>query len=145
MTEQPVETEQQFLGNELRVHPEFPSAVALLDCTGGQLCTARKHLDGCYAPAFQAEAEKLVQPRQNYVPNAHRFRPAPAPKFELPDEPREYRDTNLHLEAETHAGHAVRSLENGELDAGIAWLQSALAFAQNARYSRDNNVEAGAQ
>lgn len=48
----------------------------------------------------------------------------------------------LHAEAEAHAVHGVKALENGELDAGIAWLQSALAFALNARHLRD--VEASA-
>lgn len=65
-------------------------------------------------------------PLQHYSPNAHRV------PYELAAEAGA---TNLHLEAEVHAGHAVRSLENGELDAGIAWLQSALAFAQNARHA----------
>lgn len=102
MTEQPVETEQQFLGNEAVF--EF-----------GALPSA---------------------PLQHYSPNAHRI-------------PIEYAQeagaTNLELEAEVHAGHAVRSLENGELDAGIAWLQSSLAFAQNARYSRDLSRTGDAQ
>jgi ABC-type Fe3+ transport system substrate-binding protein len=56
--------------------------------------------------------------------------------------------TDLPLEAEVHATHAVKALENGELDAGIAWLQSALAFAQNARHARENDpirIVTGAQ
>jgi hypothetical protein len=105
MTEQPVETEQQFLGN-------VPSVFEF----------------GALPPA----------PLQHYSPNAHRI-PVQYDKAE------EAGTTNLPLEAEVHAGHAVRSLENGELDAGIAWLQSALAFAQNARHSREFGIlEAGA-
>lgn len=53
--------------------------------------------------------------------------------------PEEESRTNLPLEAEVHASHAVNALENGELDAGIAWLQSALAFAQNARHTREHS------
>lgn len=56
-------------------------------------------------------------------------------KPELP-EPR----TNLQLEAEVHATHAAKALEHGELDAGIAWLQSALAFAQNARHANETEA-----
>ena len=116
MTEQPVETEQQFLGNETtrpqsRVESEFLSGVG------------EKYAD-------------MIQPRQSYVPNAHRYR-FQMPELTPPPAPAPARETNLELEAEVHAGHAVRSLEDGELDAGIAWLQSALAFAQNARHSRE--------
>lgn len=49
------------------------------------------------------------------------------------EEPR----TNILLEAETAATHALKALENGELHAGIAFLQSSLAFALNARHERD--------
>lgn len=41
----------------------------------------------------------------------------------------------LDLQAEIAAGHAVAALSSGELDEGIAWLQSALAFAQNHRHA----------
>lgn len=141
MTEQPVETEQQFLGNELRVNPHTPSAIAVLDCTGGKLCEATQHLEGCYAPDFQARAAAMAGPRQHYIPNAHRYRfSVPAAEVEA----QEKGPTNLELEAEVHAGHAVRSLENGELDAGIAWLQSALAFAQNARHALEISPAGGA-
>jgi ABC-type Fe3+ transport system substrate-binding protein len=44
--------------------------------------------------------------------------------------------TDLLEEAQVSAGHGIKSIEKGELDAGIAWLQSALAFAQNARHAR---------
>jgi hypothetical protein len=107
MTEQPVEHEQQFLGN-----PVPPAA-------------------------------KL----QAYLPNGHRLPIKPhAVKVDLTvyEGEGELGDlaagrTDLLLEAEVHANHAVKSLENGTegLDAGIAWLQSALAFALNARHGRD--------
>lgn len=45
--------------------------------------------------------------------------------------------TDLLMEAEVSAQHGVKSLELGELDAGIAWLQSALAFALNARHASE--------
>jgi hypothetical protein len=116
MTEQPVETEQQFLGNE-----------------------TTRPMSGVEAEILSGVGEKyadLIQPRQNYAPNAHRFRYPPAAQ-EDPAKAQITGVTDLQIEAETHAGHAVRSLENGELDAGIAWLQSALAFAQNARHTRE--------
>ena len=102
MTEQPVETEQQFLGNE---------------------------------PLTAVFGTLPPPPLQHYSPNAHRI------PYELAAEAGA---TNLHLEAEVHAGHAVRSLESGELDAGIAWLQSALAFAQNARHALEMSPAGGA-
>lgn len=87
-----------------------------------------------------------VAPKQAYLPNGHRL-PLPRPhavKVDLSEyigEP-EVADlaagrTDLLLEAEVHANHAVRALENGAegLDAAIAWLQSALAFAQNYRHA----------
>lgn len=93
--------------------------------------------------------DSMVLPRrQAYLPNGHRlplpeFRPAKvdltvyAGEGELGD--LAAGRTDLLLEAEVHANHAVKSLENGTegLDAGIAWLQSALAFALNARHGRD--------
>jgi ABC-type Fe3+ transport system substrate-binding protein len=114
MTEQPVEHEQQFLGN-----PVPPAA-------------------------------KL----QAYLPNGHRI-PLPKPSAIVAMDMAEADGedelaylaagrTDLLLEAEVHAGHAVRSLENGGLDAGIAWLQSALAFALNARHGRDFTTAGGA-
>jgi hypothetical protein len=42
------------------------------------------------------------------------------------------------LTAEQHAHSAVLSLSCGELDEGIAWLQSALAFAQNHRHAEEH-------
>jgi hypothetical protein len=74
--------------------------------------------------------EQPIQPRteQEFLGNTRR----PEDGSEFP-EPR----TDLLMEAEVSAQHGVKSLENGELDAGIAWLQSALAFAQNARHARE--------
>lgn len=72
--------------------------------------------------------EQPIEPptEQDWLGNIRR--PKSADDF---PEPR----TNLLLEAEVSAQHGVKSLENGELDAGIAWLQSALAFALNARHA----------
>ena len=41
----------------------------------------------------------------------------------------------LDHQAQIAAGHAAEALSSGELDEGIAWLQSALAFAQNHRHA----------
>jgi hypothetical protein len=46
--------------------------------------------------------------------------------------------TRLLLEAEFQANEATTALSNGELDLGIAFLQSALAFAQNHRHATRN-------
>jgi hypothetical protein len=56
---------------------------------------------------------------------------SPAPLVSLPEP-----STDLLEEAQVSATHGIQSIEKGELDAGIAWLQSALAFAQNARHAR---------
>jgi hypothetical protein len=41
----------------------------------------------------------------------------------------------LDEQAQIAAGHAAEALSSGELDEGIAWLQTALAFAQNHRHA----------
>ena len=45
----------------------------------------------------------------------------------------------LHEQAEGHARQALFQLENGELNAGIAWLQAALAFALNGRHAAETS------
>jgi hypothetical protein len=130
MTEQPVETEQQFLGNASYVAPRI----------------------------VQPPAQAVI-PLQHYAPNAHRLRVSPLAALARQDIQEAIAeraaahtsvptaaDTNLQRKvegartpldhtAEIHAGNAVHSLQNGELDEGIAWLQSALAFALNHRHS----------
>jgi hypothetical protein len=108
MTEQPVETEQEFLGNAPRQAylpnghrlpmPPF-SSLSLLDASEA----AREELEAATAP----------------LPAGARLAP---------------RDRML-LEAEQHAINGTHSLSSGELDEGIAWLQSALAFALNYRHA----------
>lgn len=123
MTKQPEQprSEQEWLGNPPRLED------AILKTVLGQPLneSQRTVLD---------EAMNHLSPtkrRRPWIAEEHFFsyRP-PAPR------------KGLHEEAEAHAVHGVKALENGELDAGIAWLQSALAFAQNARHLRD--VEASA-
>jgi hypothetical protein len=130
MTEQPVETEQQFLGNASYIAPRIvqPPAKAVI----GQMDVG--------AVEFVALPEI---PLQHYAPDAHRV---PYQPFNIKDDDLSAADANfqrkvegqripLDLQAELHAGNAVQSLQNGELDEGIAWLQSALAFAQNHRHT----------
>lgn len=119
MTEQPVETEQQFLGNA-------PHGI-----------TARfaASLGACTPPAPQA-----------YLPNGHRIRPdlpvtvaatedLPVHVYQDKDQPLPGSDRmDLMLQSETFAHSAVLALSCGELDEAIAWLQSSLAFAQNHRH-----------
>lgn len=139
MTEQPVETEQQFLGNASYIAPRIVQPAAVEDIA------AADH--GALPPA----------PLQHYVPNAHRGRFSPLrdkakrdiqaafkeraildelaaaslPAEDLTIAPK----TDLLLEAEVHTTHALAMLQNNELDAGIAWLQSALAMALNQRHT----------
>lgn len=111
MTEQPVETEQEFLGNV----PRKPC--------GGQL------------PAYVPGAHRM--PRFNAIVHLDM---AEAVAEELAAGARPLPGTpgaDLMLTAEQHAHSAVMSLSCGELDEGIAWLQSALAFAQNHRHAEE--------
>ncbi|AZS11737.1 hypothetical protein HOU96_gp39 [Arthrobacter phage Maja] len=115
MTEQPVEHEQQFLGNPVppatplqaylpnghRLPLAKPSAIAQLDIAEA----AREEL-------AKAAAATSYGPYSSIAP----------------------RD-RLLLEAEQHAADGVAALSNGELDEGIAWLQAALAFAKNYRHA----------
>lgn len=73
-----------------------------------------------------------VQTEQQFLGNAD-----PLGRNELPAPAHAVIDikdpVDLQLQAEIHAGNALHQLQNGYLDAGIAWLQSALAFALNGR------------
>ncbi|QYC54963.1 hypothetical protein SEA_POPPER_46 [Arthrobacter phage Popper] len=131
MTEQPVEpmTEQEFLGNE-------PHGIA-----------ARFAAElGLGARAGAHPTPEMSAPRQAYLPNGHRINAivhmdlAEAVREELAAAAAELPATpgaDLMLTAEQHAQSAVMSLSCGELDEGIAWLQSALAFAQNHRRAEE--------
>jgi len=60
MTEQPVETEQQFLGNETRLSDPIVQTIT----------------EPPFLTAVGEKAAAMIQPRQHYVPNAHLRRPA---------------------------------------------------------------------
>jgi hypothetical protein len=131
MTEQPVETEQQFLGNE-------PGGIAARFARSWELSGSMT------TPAAI---------RQSYLPNGHRLprvsaivhvdtaeaiREAVRQELAAADRPLPGTPgADLMLTAEQHANSAVLSLSCGELDEGIAWLQSALAFAQNHRHAEE--------
>lgn len=95
--------------------------------------------------------------KQAYLPGGHRLpsplsaadiaaaeleqlrallQPAVDPKIEA----RAARNRML-LEAEQHAADGTSALSSGELDEGIAYLQSALAFALNYRHAVRFGVE----
>lgn len=120
MTEQPVETEQQYLGNAAQP-PRLEDAI--LRTFAG-------------APLNDSQRAVLDKAMQHYVPNAHRttfkqFASAddsPAPEFPAAD-------TDLWLDTEKQATRALAEIQDGNINAGIACLQAALAFAQNYRHS----------
>lgn len=58
-----------------------------------------------------------------------------APKQFTEPAPEKPQLVEMLLEAEKHATNALLRLQDAELDAGIAYLQSALAFAQNYRHA----------
>lgn len=114
----PAQTEQQFLGNEQRGDVPFSS-------------------DPKFGPVFKAEQwpEGLIGKRQARerlgdwfnLPGDAPLSPEDPEAFRMP-EPR----TDLLVEAETAAHHASKSFENGEIAAGIAWSESAMAFGKQA-------------
>lgn len=122
-------TEQQFLGNE-------PGGIA-----------AR------FAAELSGSMTTPAVIRQAYLPNGHRLprvsaivhvdtaeaiRDAVRQELAAADRPLPGTPgADLMLTAEQHANSAVLSLSCGELDEGIAWLQSALAFAQNHRHAEE--------
>lgn len=114
MTEQPVETEEQFLGN----------------VTKDQLREAARY---------------GTTPLQQYVPNAHRmaidYKPWPidVPAAEATFVARA-KQADLWLDAEEQATRALAEIQDGNINAGIACLQAALAFAQNYRHSLTEDV-----
>ena len=109
MTEQPVETEQQFLGNAPR-QAYLPNGHRMMHRVSAP----------DVAEAQRAELEAAALPIREY---------------ELPGQPGLARFDRMLLEAERHATDGTRALSSGNLDEGIAWLQSALAFAQNYRHA----------
>lgn len=113
MTEQPVETEQEgFLGNRPARQSYLPNG----------------HRIPFRAP--QTGMEPFAAHRLGVFDDTEADLPADdgAP---LPDASR----NRMLLEAEQHAADGTRALSNGELDEGIAWLQAALAFAENYRHA----------
>lgn len=148
MTEQPVETEEQFLGNLPRP-PRLEDAI--LRTFAG-------------APLDDGQRAVLDKAMQHYVPNAHRqpykqsnlaaivhtdiaaarleelaaadAEALPVRVYQDKDQPLPGSDgMDLMLQAENFAHSAVLALSCGELDEAIAWLQSSLAFAQNHRHA----------
>lgn len=117
MTEQPVETEQQFLGNASIPGPTL---------TDSQQAVLNRAL-------------------QSYKPNAHRlpYKPfniaADVPAVEATFLERT-KQADLWLDAEEQATRALAEIQDGNINAGIACLQASLAFAQNYRHSLTEEV-----
>lgn len=145
MTIQPVETEQQFLGNVTR------EQIAEAARFGAPLPAPAARLEDAILKTFagkplddgqQAVLDKVMQ---HYVPNAHRTtykqfsKPDELPAKEFPAAEATFiaqaKQTDLWLDAEEQATRALAEIQDGNINAGIAYLQSALAFAQNYRHS----------
>ena len=129
MTEQPVETEQQFLGNADHVHPMWPRVA--------QAATASIGVEESTVFEFGALPEA---PRQSYAPGAHRLAVEYKPRaIDVPAAEATFitqaKQTDLWLDAEEQATRALAEIQDGNINAGIACLQAALAFAQNYRHS----------
>jgi hypothetical protein len=144
MTEQPVETEQQFLGNVSTVPPVFqPAQPAVLTTNRPQAYLPNGHR---LRPPFKSvllqdidegRREKIVAElnaaAQDTIAQLRdvsaRLQPSP-PVTEQPAS-----DTDLWLDAEETATRAIHEIQDGNVNAGIAYLQAALAFALNYRQS----------
>lgn len=123
MTEQPVETEQEgFLGNRPARQSYLPNGHRLPRHTAPAL-SGMENLTAHGLVFFDEIAADLPADDGAPLPDASRNR--------------------MLLEAEQHAADGTRALSNGELDEGIAWLQAALAFAQNYRYALRFEVTEG--
>lgn len=124
MTEQPAEpmTEQEFLGNAAASLPGLP-------LTEGQ-------------------QQVLNRARQSYLPNGHRLGQGIGALFagavdsafdkaeaQLRELAAATKDPDLWFDTETQTTRALREIQDGNINAGIACLQAALAFAQNYRHS----------
>ncbi|MGY4543282.1 hypothetical protein ACVWY0_003215 [Arthrobacter sp. UYNi723] len=143
MTEQPVETEEQFLGNA----PAQRHALAG-DHVDGILARHILQCDECASFRRQAEFYLTDQATlQHYAPNAHR---TPYKLYstvaaaELPAADATFitraKQADLWLDAEEQATRALAEIQDGNINAGIACLQAALAFAQNYRHSLTEEV-----
>ena len=136
MTEQPVETEQVFLGNEPRgIASRFAAALGDSTATPAAPAPTQAYLpNGHRLPgSFSIGKGRYIRPDLQSISDAAEL---PILEYKEPDRPLPGTPgADLMLTAETHAHSAVLSLSCGELDEGIAWLQSALAFAQNYRHA----------
>lgn len=134
MTEQPAEpiTEEEFLGNT-RPAAYLPGghriqARPAASLTAPERSPLVKKFLGVVDDAFDKADDNLVSRRPTDAGLALINRDIEESKAETGRGP-------LDLQAEIAAGHAVSALSSGELDEGIAWLQAALAFAQNHRHT----------
>jgi hypothetical protein len=134
MTEQPADptTEQQWLGNT-RPAAYLPGGHRIQARPAGMLFDGRsplvvKFLD-VVDDAFDKADGDLKARRATDAGLRRLDQDVAAAVAAMP------RRTTLEQQAEVAASHAVTALSSGELDEGIAWLQSALAFAQNHRHA----------
>jgi hypothetical protein len=124
MTEQPVEpmTEQQFLGNEPK--PKLQAYLPNGHRIPPALAAATRY---DIAQARIEELDKAAADIRVGVKPVECFR-----RFELPPVPAE---PDLWLDTESSATRALLEIQSGNINSSIAYLQSALAFAQNYRHS----------
>lgn len=121
MTEQPAEpvTEQAFLGNE-EVSSVAPAVIGSRPWTS---------------------ASKLEEIISQQVPTRHHLSmwggTTASPQTDPPaaDFTAQTKQSDLWFGAEEQATRALAEIQDGNINAGIACLQAALAFAQNYRHS----------
>lgn len=135
MTEQPVETEQEFLGNagpvfRRGVLREWAKGDGALPAAPLQHYAPGAHLlfgAGRYASAAFLDHEQAIA---NELAAASIDLPAAAPAFIA-----KTKQADLWLDAEEQATRALAEIQDGNINAGVACLQAALAFALNYRHS----------
>jgi hypothetical protein len=125
-------TEQQFLGNEPKpkLQAYLPNGhripPALAAATRYDIAQAR------IAELDKAAADIRVGVKPAHTePTVFAFMDEAA-ALELPAVPAE---PDLWFDTETTATRALQEIQNGNINSSIAYLQSALAFAQNYRHS----------
>jgi hypothetical protein len=137
MTEQPAEpiTEQEWLQNAVPLRTTAPQhyvpnahRLPVADVVQKRSGLAAKFL-GTIDSAFDKADGELVGRRATDAGLLRLAADVDAPG------PVQSRRTPLDQHAEISASKAAEALSLGELDEGIAWLQSALAFAQNHRHA----------
>jgi hypothetical protein len=143
MTEQRVEpmTEQEYLGNAGHLHPRIvhPAGIEALPAANRQAYLPNGHRLPLQAVLRQDIEEALRdQIRAELAIGAEETSAtlhAVSARLQSMPAATESNEPDLWLDTEEHTERALREIQDGNINAGIACLQAALAFAQNHRHS----------